>query len=480
MIYKLFERYRAMSIVTRATIWFLICSIIQKSFVFITTPIFTRIMTTEQYGQYSVYLSWFQILTMITSFRLDYAVFNKGMSKYEEDKDNYTLSMQTITTIITFIIFIIYLIFRKFVNSFTNLTTELTILMFTQVFFMNAVTFWTIKQRYNFKYKSVVIVTLLLTLLDMILAIVLVTNFTNKGIARIISLALIQIIIGCVIYVYNIIKGRNLLNFKYAIFAVSFNLPLIPHYLSIYILEQSDKIMIQKMSGIDKVGIYSVAYSIGNAMNIVTNSITQAITPWLYRKLKEDNLKEIKNKLFLIFMLVIAIISLFILFVPEVLSIIASKQYYEAIYVVSPVSASIFFTLIYGFFATIEFFFNKNKFSMIISGIAAVINILLNFIFIPLLGYQAAGYTTMICYAILTIGHVIYTNNIIKKKKKQQLFNNKYIICLIILMFIIVIISTFLYKVSVIRYLCILIIFLMIFIQRNKIKDLLKIVNKKV
>lgn len=480
MIYKLFEKYRSMSIVTRATIWFLICSIIQKGFAFITTPIFTRIMSTEQYGQYSIYLSWFQILTMVTSFRLDYAVFNKGMSKYEDDKDGYTLSMQTITTIITLIVFVVYLIFHDIVNAFTNLTTPLTILMFAQAFFMNAITFWTIKQRYNFKYRSVVIVTLLLTLLDMLLGIILVINFANKGIARIVSLAMIQIIIGCVIYVFNIIKGKRFLNLKYARFAITFNIPLLPHYLSIYILEQSDKIMIQKMSGIDKVGIYSVAYSIGNAMNIVTNSITQALTPWLYRRLKEDNLKEIKNKLLSIFMFVIAIISIFILFVPEFLSIIASEQYYEAIYVVSPVSASIFFTLVYGFFATIEFYFNKNKFSMIISGFSAVINILLNFIFISLLGYQAAGYTTMICYAILTIGHVIYTNNIVKKEKQQQICSNKYIIGLVILMFVIVIISDLLYKFALIRYLCVLIIFLIICIKRNKIKELLKIANKKI
>ena len=59
MIYKLFEKYRSMSIVTRATIWFLICSIIQKGFAFITTPIFTRIMSTEQYGQYSIYYHYY-------------------------------------------------------------------------------------------------------------------------------------------------------------------------------------------------------------------------------------------------------------------------------------------------------------------------------------------------------------------------------------------------------------------------------------
>ena len=480
MIKKIFEKYRVMSIVARATLWFLICSIVQKGFVFVTTPIFTRLMTTEQYGQYTIYLSWVQILTMITSFRLDYAVFNKGMSKYEEDKNNYTLSMQMVTTIITIIVFIIYLIFHNLINKFTELTTPLTILMFVQVFFMNAVTFWTIKQRYDFKYRSVVIVTILLTVLDVLLGVILVVNCDNKGIARIISLASVQIIIGCIIYIYNISKGNKLLNLKYAIFAISFNIPLIPHYMSMYVLEQSDKIMIQKMVGIDKAGIYSVAYSIGNAMNIVTNSITQAMTPWLYKNLKENNIKEIKGKLSSIFLFIIAMVSIFILFVPEFLKIIASDEYYEAIYVISPISVSIFFTLVYGFFATIEFYFDKNKFAMIISGLAAVIKILLNLIFIPLFGYQVAGYTTMICYVILAIGHVIYTNSIVKKQIKQKFFSNKYIIGSVIFISFVMIVVNFLYKFIWQRYIIILIIFLIIFIKRDKIKNLFKFINKKI
>ena len=477
---QILEKYKSLSIVARATIWFLICSIIQKSFAILTTPVFTRLMTTEQYGQYSIYLSWTQILVMITSFRLDYAVFNKGMSKYENDKDSYTLSMQTTTTIITLIFFMIYIIFKDSINNFTELTTELTLIMFLQVFLMNAISFWTIKQRYNFKYKSVVLVTILITVIDAILGVFLVLNTENKGISRIISYAIVQIIVGSLIYIYNIIKGKKIINFKYAIFAMSFNIPLIPHYISTYVLEQSDKLMIQKLQGIDKAGIYSVVYSIGNAINIVTNSITNAITPWLYRRLKENKIDEIKMKFFYIFILVIAIVSFFILCIPEILKLFASPQYYEAVYVVIPIATSVFFTLVYGVFATIEFYYNRNKFSMIISGIAAIINIILNYIFIPLIGYQVAGYTTMLCYSILALGHVIYTNKITKKEKNKEMFNIKYIVAMILVMFLFVIVSNILYKFLLIRYTFIILLIIAFIINRKKIINIIKIFNKNV
>ena len=49
----------------KASIWFLICSFFQKGISTITTPIFTRIMTTAEYGHYNVFMSWMNIITPI-------------------------------------------------------------------------------------------------------------------------------------------------------------------------------------------------------------------------------------------------------------------------------------------------------------------------------------------------------------------------------------------------------------------------------
>lgn len=227
--------------------------------------------------------------------------------------------------------------------------------------------------------------------------------------------------------------------------------------------------MIQKISGVEQVGIYSVAYSIGNAINIISNSINQTITPWLYRKLKDNDYKEIRKNITYIFLIVLLIISVFILIVPEMLNIIAAKEYKEALDVVRPVAASTFFSFVYGLFATIEFYFDKNKFSMIISGISALTNILLNLVFINLFDYRAAGYTTMVCYALLAIGHLIYTNKILEKNKKGYLIRNITMISIILLMFGIVIVSQMLNEFAYIRYLIIAFIFILAFFNRKVI-----------
>lgn len=60
-INKILKKYNSIPIAAKATIWFMICSVVQKCISLITTPVFTRLMTTEQYGQFSVYNSWLQI-----------------------------------------------------------------------------------------------------------------------------------------------------------------------------------------------------------------------------------------------------------------------------------------------------------------------------------------------------------------------------------------------------------------------------------
>lgn len=49
---KLLVKYRSIPVQVKASLWFLICAFLQKGISFITTPIFTRLLSTSEYGQY--------------------------------------------------------------------------------------------------------------------------------------------------------------------------------------------------------------------------------------------------------------------------------------------------------------------------------------------------------------------------------------------------------------------------------------------
>ena len=55
------NKYKNSSIQVKAALWFTACSILQKGISFVVVPIFTRVLSTKEYGTYSLYLSWLQI-----------------------------------------------------------------------------------------------------------------------------------------------------------------------------------------------------------------------------------------------------------------------------------------------------------------------------------------------------------------------------------------------------------------------------------
>ena len=121
-----------------------------------------------------------------------------------------------------------------------------------------------------------------------------------------------------------------------------------------------------------------------------------------------------------------------------------------------------------------EFYYEKNQYVMIGSVIAALTNIGLNFVFIPLFGYIAASYTTLTCYIIYCGMHFFFAMYLCRKNqisseiinKKLFLITSAAVVCIAILM-------NFIYLNSIVRYSMIAAIVLAILFKFSAIKNLI-------
>lgn len=474
MIKRVLKKYNDIPIAAKATIWFIFCSSLQKCISLITTPIFTRLMTTEQYGQFSIYNSWLQIFTIFTTLRLNWGVFSKGMSKYKNDRDGYTSTMQTVTFILAAMAMCIYLVFRKQINALTELPTFIMVAIFAELLVTPAIDFWSIRKRFDYIYKPVVFRTLLMVVLNTVIGIIAVFFLEEKGYARILTCIGVNICFGIGLFAYNLKKGKKILCWEYAKFALTFNLPLLLHYISQYILDQFDRIMIQKMVSIAAAGIYSVAYNAGAMMKIVTQSINNALVPWIYEKLENKEFKQLDNVMFLVYVVVAICAVGFSLFAPEIMMVLADERYHEAIYTIPPVTIGMVFLFIYTTFANVEIYFDQNRFAMFISMIGALLNIGLNYVFIWVFGYIAAAYTTLFCYIVFAASHYIYMTNSVKRILGQYVFNTTRLVGLSVAILLAGIGVVFMYDKIVVRYFVILILMVSIFVFRKQLIGALK------
>lgn len=472
MINKLLNRYRSIPVAAKASIWFIICSVLQKCISMLTLPIFTRLMSTEQYGQFTVYNSWLQIFTIFVTLRLNYAVFNKGMSKFRKDRDAYTSTMQTVTLGLAMGLFLIYLVFRRQINALTELPTFIMVAIFVELMFTPAIDFWTIRKRYEYVYKPVVFRTLLMTVLNAVLGVAAVLMSEEKGYARILSCVFVNLCFGISLFIYNRKKAGVWFKKEYAKFAIIFNLPLLMHYVSQYILDQFDRIMVQKMVSMAAAGLYGVAYNAGLIMKIVTQSINNALVPWQYEKLEKKEFRELDDVLFLIFTGIAACAFVFSTFAPEIMLILAPRQYYEAVYVIPPVAMGLVFSFMYTAFANVEFFYDQNKFTMYISMAGAALNIVLNYFGIKLFGYVAAAYTTLFCYAVFALCHYLYMTASVKKALGvDRVFRSGRLLVMSAAILALTITMIFFYDKALLRYGINLVILAVLFLKRDLIRE---------
>ena len=105
MVKKVIKIYNNLNIGVKASFWFTFCNFFQKGISMLSIPIFTRLMNTEQYGMYSVYQSWYSILTIIVTLNLFAGVYNRGLVKYEDDRNGFTSSMLGLSFLATLVFF---------------------------------------------------------------------------------------------------------------------------------------------------------------------------------------------------------------------------------------------------------------------------------------------------------------------------------------------------------------------------------------
>ena len=473
-----------MSLPGKIAFWFLTCNFIQKGIGMITTPVFTRIMSASEFGRYGVYTSWHSIITVFVTFSISGNCFTRGLVVLDDEKKKKELTSTLLGLSITLLLLWtgIYLVFRGRITQVTSLSDYEFLMMGIDIL-MNAVSgFWMNTKRVNYQYKSIVALTLSYTILRPVLAIIAVLSVppTIQVEARLTGISIANTIAFAWIIFYSFAKGKKFFSKENWKYALAFCIPLIPHYLSKTVLNQSDRIMIGRFVGNAEVGYYSVAYTIAGIMLIFNTSVAQSLDPWIYSSIKNKKLERIGTVSYRI-TAIIAILNFMVMAIaPEVLMILAPSNYSNALWVIPPVTASVFFTFMYDLFASFQFYYKKTKWIAIGSCGGAALNVLLNWIFIPIFGYIAAGYTTLVCYVMFGILHYVFMRKVCNKYLDgYKVYNWKIIFGIGALLILMSFVMLVLYNYPIIRYIVLGALAVVVFCLRKTIISLFKKIREK-
>lgn len=472
MFSKLIKHYHVLPTQVKASFWFLICSFVQKGISIISTPIFTRLLTPVEYGMFNVFTSWLSITTVIVTLNLFCGVYIQGLVKFEDKRRQYSSTMQGLCLTLVCIWAVIYFLFRDFWNGLFSLTTIQMTAMLVMVWASSTFSFWATEQRVDYKYAKLVTITILIAVAKPALGVYLVVHAEDKVTARILGIAIVELAVFTWLFFAQMLRGRQFFSWGVWHYAVMFNLPLIPHYLSSSILNTVDRIMIEKMVGANEAGIYSLAYAISLVMTIFNTSILQTVEPWLYKKIKANEVWNISRVAYPSFIIIAGLNVMLMACAPEVVAIFAPTEYYNAIWIIPPVAMSSYFMFIYYFFVTFEFYYEKTHLIAIATMSGAVLKLVLNYIFIDIFGYYAAGYTTLLCFMVYAMMHYIFMRKICQIYMNDAQVYSTSVLFIISVSFMALgfaVLCT--YRTPILRYACIAALTLAAFIKRKYLTD---------
>jgi O-antigen/teichoic acid export membrane protein len=466
------KKWNAMSPVAKSSMAMVLAVFFQKGLSMISGPIFTRIMPTSEYGIISTFTSWQSVLYIIATLNMASGVFNNVMIDFKNDRESFTYSILSLANLCTFVCMGIYFLFYKWLNPLIDMPDSLMIVMLLYFIFTPAYSYWMGRQRFEYNYKATTAVTIATSFISLVLSVicVLMASDHNKAVTKVMTAESVSICIGIFFFISIMIKAKGKIKFAYWKYALTFNMPLIPHYLSMYVLSSSDRIMISKLINTSATAIYNVAYTVAGIMLIFWNSVDASYAPWIYQQMELKNYKSIRVRGNQVLTFFAGLSILCTLFAPEIIGILAPKSYHSGIYVVPSVAAGVFFTACYSLYMRLELYLKKTKIVMIATCSVAVLNVILNYLFIPQFGLVASGYATLVCYALLAFFH--YCS--IKHLGYDHVYDNKRILCLSFFVILITVIISKVYSYMIIRYLLILVFGVMMIMKRKEIIKMLR------
>ncbi len=479
MMIKLASKIKKIPVEVKSATVYTFSTLFSRGLAIITVPIFTRLMSTSQIGIVNLYNSWYSMISAIATLSLTSGGYVVALREYENDRNGYQSSVLSLTSIIAVLLAITYFVNPTFWSRVLGLPKGLIVLMLIGFLFAPARDFWLARQRYEYKYKLSGIVMMGSALLASVLSILVVVKLSKIDVTivaegRLYSNYIIIYGVSAVIWIYTFFKGRTFVDKEYWKLSLALSLPLVGYSISSQILTVSDRMMISQMVDNSAVGIYSTLYTVSSLSLLVWQAVHSSFVPYIFRNIEKDNsgIKRVSAQL-MTFYAVVAILMTFL--APEIVKILATKEYYEAIYIMPPIAAGVFFTSFANLYSDIAVYYKKTKYVMYPAIIAAVSNLVLNYIFINLYGYMAAAYTTLFSYILFALFQGIWARKICKEHeiKTGTIYNDKFMIMLAIITTAISLIGILFYRHTFLRYCAIVILgVIIVFVGRKVMKTI--------
>ena len=416
------EKNGAKKILT-AGVGYILGGILIKGIAFITTPIFSRLMTTEEFGQLNTYLSYESILAMLIGFQFAGCLKNAKI-KYADISgglDTFFSNLIALLLLHSAAALVLVNVFSGIIMHLTGIRSLLLLnLLVLNCFGNAAMTVYNSFVSLNYQYKKYVAISVFNALANVALSLLLIFTALSgdKSMARILGYVLPYVFISLYLIVSSFHKSKPKLHSpeKYNVFAYRFCAPLIPNGFAEVMLTQFGKLSVDRYCGAATMGVYSLAYNVYSIVATVKLGMDYIVGPFYFDKRAVEDYSGLRKTFFIYSRSLAMISTLIMLFSPEIIRILGDQPYYDARLSAIPLIAVSYFSFLCYMLSQEEYFMQKTYLVSVISVIAMVFNIVLCTVFVSQFEAMGAAFSTLISFVIMFLMHFIAIKGVLKSQ----------------------------------------------------------------
>lgn len=402
-----FIKSRALQLFKNSLIY-LLSGVAGKAVPFLLLPVLTRYLTPSEFGLVAIFQLGIQLSQAVSGLSLNVNISRYFFSRNKEEIatlifDIYLILLSSCFLLLA-ILFISVLFFDNFFGLPSRWVLALPFLAFMSMSnLLNQTLLRTMERPISFmKYE------IGLAAANFILIVFFVVFLTLSWEGQNVAVSISLIIFG-ILALRNIVKEgyvRVNFNFLWVRKILSVSLPLVPHAIAGVVISVSDRFFLERMVGIDAVGVYSVGYYFGMVIMLFSDAFVKAWNPWFFKKMANPNPagKKLIVKYTYAYIVALSIGAIFYSKVAVfILPFVVAEAYLGAVEYIPWICLGYVLFGVYQIFFPYFIYSGKTIRIAIATVIAAMVNLVANYFLIKEYGPVGAAYATILAFAVSSL-----------------------------------------------------------------------------
>ncbi len=381
-----------------------------KLLVYFLMPLYTAILSAEQYGTADLITNAANLLIPFCCIGITHGVFRFAADEDENNKIVFSSGVSVL--LLSSAIFLLLSPVISFIPSFKDYAWLIAFYVVSSNFHTLVKEYIRAKGRMKLYAVQSILGTALTIAFNLLFLIPMKLGVTGYVLSVAVADAVGTLFLIAYAKLYKDFSFKLASKFKIKEM-LKYSLPMMPTTVIWWITNVSDRFMVSYMCGLAANGLYSAAYKIPTIIALVAGVFNEA---WQLSAISESkDREEVSNFFSEVFERYQAILflgcSMLIPFTPLATKILLNESYFDAWTFMPVLLLATVFSSLVTFIGTIYTVKKRTTMSLVTAAAGATLNVILNLLLIPKMGAQGAGIATAFSYFAVFVLRAIHSKS---------------------------------------------------------------------